>query len=162
MIWIQKAKYGSEIIDEEWVYISRKWAFFNWNILVFLVAWACDSRRVIFHSYCIAVACMAGISVARMGMWDKSSGDTRQCHPTGISEWLAILRPHFNFCLFSGKKKQMSYSKSAWSLVHIHSVVTPLSSPIHLICGWRSQSSHSEGSGNPYLGFIKSEISLEV
>ena len=106
MIWIQKAKYRSQIIDEEWMCGSRKWAFFYWNIL-------------------FLVACL---------------DDTCPYHPTGVSRGLAVLRPHFNFPLFSGKNKWASQSLLR-PYCTFTMLWTPLSSPTDPVCRRRLQSS---------------------
>lgn len=137
-------------------------SIFYWNILLFLVAWACDSSRVIFHAYCLAVAYAAGISIARTGIWDGSSGDTCQCHPDGVSGWLAMLRPLFNFLLLSGKKinerVQVSLAPTARSPCCAPPYLLPPTPP----AGEGHSPPPSEGSGNPYLGFIRREVSLAV
>lgn len=80
--------------------------------------------------------------------------------PWWESGWLPTRRAHLNFPLLS--KKEISIPKSPWFLQHVHCAVHPISfttDPICSGCIWRSLFWRL---WDPYFGFIKRNISLEM
>lgn len=98
-----------------------------------------------------------------MGIWDVSSEERHQHHPPGFSRWLPICRAHLNFSSFSEKGIRRTKPPCFLQHVHcaLHSYLPPLALPVVLVFQDHNPLP-SEGSGNPYLGFVKREISLEM